>query len=78
MLHYFLCSYIVTAAGLLGAYLLGEHAHNGSGLSCVFIVLVLAVLEVSLSFYNAVVNAMNIEKMNDFWSKIFLKFSIFI
>ena len=78
MLHYFLCSYIVTAAGLLGAYLLGEHAHNGSGLSCVFIVLVLAVLEVSLSFDNAVVNAMKLEKMNDVWRHRFLTWGIVI
>lgn len=78
MLHYFLCSYIVTAVGLLGAYLLGEHTHNGSGLSCVFIVLVLAVLEVSLSFDNAVVNAMKLEKMNDVWRHRFLTWGIVI
>ncbi len=78
MLHYFLCSYIVTAAGLLGAYLLGEHNHDGSGLSCVFIVLVLAVLEVSLSFDNAVVNAMKLEKMNDVWRHRFLTWGIII
>lgn len=78
MLHYFLCSYIVTAFGLLGAYLLGEHAHDGSGLSCVFIVLVLAVLEVSLSFDNAVVNAMKLEHMSTVWRHRFLTLGIII
>lgn len=78
MLHYFLCSYIVTAAGLLGAYLLGEHTHDGSGLSCMFIVLVLAVLEVSLSFDNAVVNAMKLEKMSAVWRHRFLTWGIII
>lgn len=37
MLEYFLGSYIVTIAGLIGAYLWGEHVHAGTGLACVFI-----------------------------------------
>lgn len=78
MLHYFLCSYIVTVVGLLGAYLLGEYNHDGSGLACVFIVLVLAVLEVSLSFDNAVVNAMKLEKMSAVWRHRFLTWGIVI
>lgn len=78
MLHYFLCSYIVTAFGLLGAYLLGEHIHNGSGMSCVFIVLVLAILEISLSFDNAVVNAMKLEHMSNVWRHRFLTWGIVI
>lgn len=78
MLHYFLCSYIITAFGLLGAYLLGEHVQDGSGLSCVFIVLVLAVLEISLSFDNAVINAMKLENMSEVWRKRFLTWGIII
>lgn len=78
MLHYFLCSYLVTAAGLVGAYLLGEHHHAGGGLECIFIVLVLAVLEVSLSFDNAVVNAMKLEKMSEVWRHRFLTWGIII
>ena len=68
MLQYFLGSYIVTIAGIIAAYFWGEHVHSGAGLSSIFIVLVLAVLETSLSFDNAVVNAMKLEKMSDDWN----------
>ena len=57
-MKYFMGSYLVTLFGLLGAYFWGEHAHPGTGLTCVFIASVLAILEISLSFDNAVVNAM--------------------
>lgn len=78
MLEYFLGSYIVTFVGLLGAYFWGEHVHPGTGLSCVFIALVLGVLEVSLSFDNAVVNAMKLEKMSHTWRHRFLTWGIAI
>ena len=78
MLKYFLGSYIVTAAGLIGAYLWGNHVHPGSGLQCVFIALVLGVLEVSLSFDNAVVNAMKLEKMSEVWRHRFITWGIAI
>jgi hypothetical protein len=41
-------------------------------------VLILAVLEISLSFDNAVVNAKVLERMNAFWQKIFLTVGIAI
>lgn len=78
MLEYFLGSYIVTIAGLTGAYFWGEHVHAGSGLTCVFIALVLGILEVSLSFDNAVVNAMKLEKMSNVWRHRFLTWGIAI
>lgn len=78
MLKYFLGSYIVTIAGLIGAYFWGEHVQSGTGISCVFIALVLGVLEVSLSFDNAVVNAMKLEKMNQTWRHRFLTWGILI
>lgn len=78
MLEYFLGSYIVTIAGVIGAYLWGEHVHTGSGLACVFIALVLGVLEISLSFDNAVVNAMKLEKMSNVWRHRFLTWGIII
>jgi len=78
MLEYFLGSYILTIAGVIGAYLWGEHVHAGSGFACVFIVLVLAVLETSLSFDNAVVNAMKLEKMSSVWRHRFLTWGIAI
>lgn len=78
MLEYFLESYIVTFAGLLAAYFWGEHVHPGSGFACVFIALVLGALEISLSFDNAVVNAMKLEKMSHVWRHRFLTWGIII
>ena len=78
MLEYFLGSYIVTIAGLIGAYFWGEHVHGGTGWTCVFIAMVLGILEVSLSFDNAVVNAMKLEKMSHKWRMRFLTWGILI
>ncbi len=78
MLKYFAGSYLLTIVGVLCAYFLGEHSHPGGGLSNVFIVLVLAVLEISLSFDNAVVNAMKLEKMSDKWRHRFITWGILI
>ena len=78
MLEYFLGSYIITIAGVIGAYFWGEHVHPGSGLASVFIVAVLAILETSLSFDNAVVNAMKLEKMSHEWRHRFLTWGIAI
>ncbi len=78
MLHYFLGSYIVTVLGFIAAYLWGEHVHNGTGLTCIFIAFVLAVLEVSLSFDNAVVNAMKLEHMSEKWRHRFITWGILI
>ena len=78
MSHYFIGSYIVTVLGLLGAFLWGEHVHGGTGLTCVFIALVLAVLEVSLSFDNAVVNAVKLEEMSEKWRHRFITWGILI
>ena len=78
MLHYFLGSYIVTVFGLICAYLWGEHVHNGTGLTCIFIAMVLAILEISLSFDNAVVNAMKLEHMSEKWRHRFITWGILI
>lgn len=78
MIRYFLGSYIVTVFGLICAYLWGEHVHNGTGLTCIFIASVLAVLEVSLSFDNAVVNAMKLEHMSEKWRHRFITWGILI
>ena len=50
MHKYFIGSYLLTVFGVIAAYFWGEHVHNGTGLVCVFIALILAVLETSLSF----------------------------
>ena len=78
MLEYFSGSFIVTLIGLVGAYFWGNHVEAGSGWAAVFIVIVLAILETSLSFDNAVVNAMKLEKMSDKWRHRFLTWGIAI
>ena len=77
-MKHFMGSYIVTALGLLCAFFWGEHVKPGSGLICVFIAFVLSVLEVSLSFDNAVVNAMKLEKMSEKWRHRFITWGIAI
>lgn len=77
-MKYFTSSYIVTVLGVLLAWFWGEHTRQGAGLLSVFIVLVLGLLEVSLSFDNAIVNAMKLEKMNELWRGRFLTWGIAI
>ncbi|WP_323446328.1 DUF475 domain-containing protein [Streptomyces yaizuensis] len=64
-------SFAVTALGLVLAVLYGGWAAFG-------IVAILSILEISLSFDNAVVNAGILKKMNAFWQKIFLTIGILI
>lgn len=64
-------SFGVTIASLVAAFLYGSW-------SAVALCLILGVLEVSLSFDNAVVNAKVLERMSDFWQKIFLTIGILI
>lgn len=77
-MKYFTGSYIFSIIGLTLAYLWTHHTHPGSELSVLFIVLVLSVLEVSLSFDNAVINAAKLEKMSAIWQKRFLTWGIWI
>ena len=64
-------SFGVTAAGLaLAAFLWGWEGFA--------VVAILSILEISLSFDNAVVNAGVLKKMNAFWQKIFLTIGILI
>jgi len=77
---YFRNSFLVTGAGLgLGACL-GWHATGSwvGALSTVFIVAVLAILEVSLSFDNAVVNATVLKQMTPVWRRRFITWGIAI
>jgi hypothetical protein len=64
-------SFAVTAFGLAAAAW-------GWGWEAFGIVLILSVLEISLSFDNAVVNAGVLKKLNAFWQKIFLTLGILI
>ncbi|MEV7424508.1 MULTISPECIES: DUF475 domain-containing protein [unclassified Streptomyces] len=64
-------SFAITALGLaFAAWQWGWQAFG--------IVLILSVLEISLSFDNAVVNAGILKKMNAFWQKIFLTVGVLI
>ena len=78
MFKYFKWSYIVAIIGTLFAYFWGNYRVPNSGFKAVFIVLVLSILEVSLSFDNAVVNAMKLEKMEKIWQHRFLTWGIAI
>ncbi|MBQ4124173.1 DUF475 domain-containing protein [bacterium] len=77
-MRYFRGSFFVTIAGLILAYLWAEHSHPNSGFMALFIVTFLSILEVTLSFDNAVINAMKLEKMNDTWRHRFLTWGIAI
>ncbi|MCX4909072.1 DUF475 domain-containing protein [Streptomyces sp. NBC_00878] len=64
-------SFAVTAIGLVAAVLI-------DGWTAFGIVLILSILEISLSFDNAVVNAGILKKMSPFWQRIFLTVGILI
>ncbi len=77
---YFRNSILATALGLvLGAYLGWAATQTWTGaLSTMFIVGVLAILEVSLSFDNAVVNACVLKTMTPVWRRRFITWGIAI
>lgn len=77
-MKYFIESFWVTIIGLILAFLWGEHVLKGSGLICIFIAFVLGILEVSLSFDNAVVNATKLKNMTPKWRHRFLTWGIAI
>ena len=78
MLKYFRGSFLVTIIGLLLGYFWAEHSHPGTGFLALFIVVFLSILEVTLSFDNAVINAIKLEKMNEKWRRRFLTWGIAI
>ena len=64
-------SILVTIVSLVVAFLYG-------GWTALALCLILGILEVSLSFDNAVINATVLEKMSEFWQRIFLTIGILI
>ena len=78
MAKYFTGSYIFTIVGLILAWFWEHFSNTGNELNALFIVIVLSVLEISLSFDNAVVNATKLEKMSPKWQHRFLTWGIFI
>lgn len=79
-LSYFTWSFIVTIAGLILGAALGWQTKGTMGgmLSVLFICAVLAVLEISLSFDNAIVNANKLKEMTPEWQHRFLTWGIVI
>jgi hypothetical protein len=71
LLRTFGWSFGITIAGLVLAFILWDW----KGLA---IVAILSVLEISLSFDNAVINAGILRKMNAFWQKMFLTVGVLI
>ncbi|CAL9583277.1 MULTISPECIES: DUF475 domain-containing protein [Streptomyces] len=64
-------SFAITVLGLIAAAFYGGWTGFG-------VVAILAILEISLSFDNAVVNAGILKKMSPFWQKIFLTIGVLI
>lgn len=78
MLKYFEWSFGILVCGLGLAYWRGEATIHGSGMSFLLTALVICVLEISLSFDNAVINATKLEKMTHKWRQRFLTWGIAI
>jgi len=64
-------SFLVSAVALLVAFLYG-------GPQALVLATILGVFEVSMSFDNAVINATVLQRMNEFWQKMFLTVGILI
>ncbi|MBJ8347641.1 DUF475 domain-containing protein [Antrihabitans sp. YC2-6] len=71
VLRIFGLSVIITIISLIVAFLYG-------GPEALILCAILGVLEVSLSFDNAVINATILQRMSEFWQKIFLTIGILI
>ncbi|MFI2228663.1 DUF475 domain-containing protein [Nocardia testacea] len=71
VLRIFGFSMLVTVLSLVVAFLYG-------GPAALALCVILGIMEVSLSFDNAVINATVLEKMSEFWQKIFLTIGILI
>lgn len=67
----FFWSFLLSAVALVVAFVYG-------GWTALALCLILGILEVSLSFDNAVINATVLERMSEFWQKIFLTVGIVI
>ena len=70
-MRYFISSFIILIIGLIGGYFLG-------GLEGVYIASLLVVLEISLSFDNAVVNATVLKDMDAKWRHRFITWGMLI
>ncbi|WOC12320.1 DUF475 domain-containing protein [Gordonia sp. MP11Mi] len=71
ILRIFGLSFLITIVALVVAFIYG-------GPEALLLTLILGILEISLSFDNAVINATVLRRMSDFWQKIFLTVGILI
>lgn len=80
MIKYFKGSLIITVIGLALSFGVGElyDPTLESGLKALVLCAILAVLEISLSFDNAVVNATVLKTMTPLWQKRFLTWGILV
>ena len=77
---YFKGSVLLSVVGMIAAFYIG-HFYTGTiagGFQALFLAAVLSVLEISLSFDNAVVNAIVLKKMTPVWQHRFLTWGILI
>lgn len=74
--RYFGGSIAFSVVALAGAFFVGQR--SGEGLTAVFTAALLGLLETSLSFDNAVVNAKVLGTMNHFWRQMFITVGILI
>ncbi|WP_374422969.1 DUF475 domain-containing protein [Paracoccus sp. (in: a-proteobacteria)] len=78
-IRYMTWPFIVTGLGLILAALIGwRYGGSAGALSFFLIAGVLAVLEISLSFDNAIVNANKLKQMTPLWQRRFLTWGIII
>jgi hypothetical protein len=70
-------SALVSAGALVAAYFYGPTSSLGAA-QAVALVLILGILEISLSFDNAVINASILRRMSPFWQRMFLTVGILI
>ena len=70
-MKYFYFSFLIALIGLILAFFIG-------GFAAVYLTAILAILEVSLSFDNAVVNAKVLKRMDSIWQRRFLTWGIII
>ena len=70
-MKYFSFSFLIALIGLVLAFFIGKF-------EAVYLTAILAVLEISLSFDNAVVNAKILKNMDEIWQKRFLTWGILI
>lgn len=77
MIKHLKWSFVAVVVGMAIAFWRGSSL-GVSGLSFMFTALVISVLEVAISFDNAVVNAEKLERMSPVWRERFLTWGIFI